>query len=245
MDVKVLLIDSEIAGGNILELSEFDPAADFRRFEAEQILPVHPRLVVAKVPAENVAAVRALEDAGFRFAEFQIMMVYRLRHRYDTSHYPYHWESVTDPATLDQVLKMAASIFTHDRFTTDPMLGETLSARRYQAYIRNSFADPEERVYVMRHDATGQIVSFGTFRYLGPQEIRLLIGGVAAEFRGTGLGTIHDYVGLNTYYDLGIRTIRTAVSGINIPIINLEIAHLGFKVASTRVVLHKAYRTGE
>jgi hypothetical protein len=245
MKARIITVDSEITGANVLEIQDYDPAADFPQFEKEQVLPLRPLLVVGKVRSEDVPAIRKLEDNGFRFAEFQIMMVYHLRRRFDTSHYPYHWEAVTDTATLDQVLNLAATIFTCGRFTTDPQLGPELSGRRYQAYVRNSFSAPDEHVYVMKHDVTGRIVSFGTFRRTGPQEVRLLIGGVAPELKGTGLGTIHDYIGLNTYYDLGVRTVRTAVSGTNIAIINLEIAHLEFKVESTVVVLHKHYGSGK
>jgi len=90
----------------------------------------------------------------------------------------------------------------------------------------------------MRNLETGRIVSFATLRRLGEKEVRLLIGGVDASLKATGLGVIHDYVGLAAYYDMGVRTVHTSVSSLNAPIMNLEIGHLGFKISRTWTVLH-------
>jgi hypothetical protein len=79
---------------------------------------------------------------------------------------------------------------------------------------------------------------------LNVKEVRLLIGGVAPLMKQSGLGVIHDYIGMKTYYEEGIRVLHTKVSGINLPIMNLEIAHLGFKVQATEVVLKKRYGAG-
>jgi hypothetical protein len=107
--------------------------------------------------------------------------------------------------------------------------------------VQKSYEDPDERVYIMKADDTGEAVSFGTLRCLKPTEVRLLIGGVANGLKRSGIGAIHDYVGLKTYFDEGIRVLHTVVSGINYPIINLEIAHFGFKVKCSHVVLKKRY----
>jgi hypothetical protein len=93
----------------------------------------------------------------------------------------------------------------------------------------------------MRSVDGGPILSFATFRWGGGQEARLLVGGVAEAMKGTGLGVIHDQLGLATYWDLGIRTLHTAVSGHNTPILNLEVAYLGFKAVRSWVVLHRHF----
>ena len=234
-------IDTDIIGGPVLEVRDFDPERDLAAFEHEAILPLHPRLTVLKVPAEQIAAIHSAEALGFRYAENQLQLIHRMKQRPDPGQYPYRFEPVRDEAGLGQVLDLAATIFAHDRITTDPLLGHDFAGRRYQAYVRKSFGDPEEEVFLMRNLETGNIVSFATIRRQGPSEARLLIGGVANAYKQTGLGVIHDYVGLAAYYDLGIRTIHTSVSAINTPIMNLEIRHLGFKVVQAWVVLHKHY----
>lgn len=241
MHAELNPIDSEVIGANVVEVYGFSEEEDPAAFEARQILPLEPRYAFLKVPAERIGSIHRLEDLGFRYAEFQITMRHRLKRRIAAGPFPYHFELVKREEDLAVALEMAGSIFTHDRYSTDPALSSDVSGRRYQAYLRKSFAAADESVYVMKNDETGKIVSFGTLRRLGPAEVRLLIGGVAKEYKDSGLGAIHDYVGLQTYYDEGIRLLHTGVSGINYPIVNLEIAHLGFKVEQSYVVLRKHY----
>lgn len=241
MRAELNRIDSDVLGGPVIEIQDFDPTVDFHQFEQASILPLSPRYASLRLPAGEVASIRNLESQGFRFAELQLQLRHRMKRRPEVKGYPYRFEVVTEEAGLDPVLELSANIFVHDRITTDPMLGPGLSGRRYQAYVRKSFADPQEHVFVMRSLESGEVVSFATIRRTGPDEARLLIGGVSNEFKDSGLGVIHDYVGLATYFDMGIRNIHTSVSAINLPIMNLEVGHLGFKVVRSWLVMHKHY----
>jgi hypothetical protein len=242
MRAEANTIDSEAAGCNVIDIHDFDDRMDFASFETAAVLPLAPHLAFCKVPAENVLPIHRLEDLGFRFAELQLSITARMKRRFDTESFRYTFMPVESEEDAAAALALAGSIFTHDRFTTDELLGRAASRRRYESYLRRSLARPDERVYVMKNDATGAVVSFASIRLLGPTEARLLIGGVANEFKKSGLGVIHDYVGWNAYYDQGIRTLRSAVSAANHPIINLEISHLGFRVDGSHLVLRKSYR---
>jgi len=237
-------VDSAILGGAVFEVRDLEDGDDFGPFERDCILPAAPRLAIAKVAASDIAGTRHLEDHGFRFAEFQIELIYRMRTPPEVGSWPYRWEAITDEEGLSQVLALADTIFAHDRYTTDPDIGPKVSGARYQAYVRRSFATDEEFVYAMRAVEGGPVLSFATFRRMGGTEVRLLVGGVAEHLKGSGLGVIHDRLGLATYWNLGIRTLHTAVSGHNIPILTLEVAHLGFKPTRSWVVLHKNYLPG-
>lgn len=234
-------VDSAILGGAVFELRDLGPGDDFGPFERDHLLPSAPRLAIAKVPAADIAGARHLEDHGFRFAEFQIELIHRMKAPPKVEPWPYRWEAVTEEEGLAQVLALADTIFAHDRYTTDPELGPEVSGARYQAYVRRSYATEGEAVYAMRAVEGGPVLSFGTFRRTGETEARLLMGGVAEHMKGSGLGVIHDRLGLATYWNLGIRILHTAVSGHNIPILALEVAHLGFKPVRSWVVLHKYY----
>jgi hypothetical protein len=236
-------IESELFGGPVFELRDLDPADGFQAFEAEHVLPASPRLAIAKVPAGAIGSIRHLEDHGFRFAEFQLDLCHVLRRRPRTRPWPYRWVEVTSEADLEEVLRMAETIFTFDRYTTDQDIPTGISGARYRAYVKRSFEVPDERVYAMRSVDGGRAVSFATFRLTAPDEARVLLGGVASDMQNCGLGVIYDEVGLGTYWDLGVRTLHTAISGVNLPILNLEVAYLGFKAACAWVVLHKHYGT--
>jgi len=228
-------IDSAILGRAVFEVRDLEPGDDLAA-----LAPAGPALAIAKVAAGDIAGIRALEDAGFRFAEFQLELIHRLKARPEVGNWPYRWAPALD-GDLEEVLALAASIFTHDRYSTDPELGPALSGSRYQAYVHRSFATEGEHVYAMRSADGGAILSFATFRWDGGREARLLVGGVAEAMKGTGLGVIHDQLGLATYWDLGIRTLHTAVSGHNTPILNLEVAYLGFKAVRSWLVLHRHF----
>lgn len=240
MHAEVNALDSGAAGATVVDVHEFDAGADFARFESGAIRPLNPAYAFCKVPASGIGAIQQLEDLGFRFAELQIAMTCRVDRRLDTSRFHCHFERVTTEEQLAPAMEMAGTIFAHDRFSTDPLLGPEVSSRRYRALLRRSFESPDDRVYVMKDDATGAPASFASIRVSGT-EARLLIGGVANQYKGTGMGVAHDYVGWNAYYDEGIRRMRTAVSAINIPIMNLEIGHLNFRVTGSSVVVRKSY----
>ncbi len=234
-------IDSEVSGLRIVDVAGFAPGTDPRAFEDDCVLPLRPDCVFCKIPATEIGDIRRFEAAGYGFAEFQLFLSYRLKKRPDISAYPYRYEPVTDERHLEYASGLAAGIFTHDRYSNDPGFPPDLSGRRYQAYLGKSFVAPDERVYVMVNTDTGVPVSFATRLVVNEKKTRLLIGGVDERFKGTGLGVIHDLVGLATYHDEGVRDIETAVSGINYPIMNLEISHLGFRVVEAKVVLRKMF----
>jgi len=241
MRAELNQIDTAAAGVNIVDVQDWSPVQDFAVFEREAILPLQPSVAFCKVPAEATGSIHVLGRHGFHFAEFQFTLRHRIREALDVKSYPFRWERVTTSVDLNAALELAGTIFEHDRFSTDPQFGPAVSGRRYRAYVEKSYRDPDERVYVMKRDGTDKVVSFGTLRQLSAWEVRLLIGGVASDLKQSGMGAIHDYVGLQTYYEEGIRVLHTVVSGVNYSILNLEIAHLGFRVQCSHAVLRKRY----
>jgi hypothetical protein len=234
-------IDSAAAGLNVVEVSGDINGVDLAVFEREVLGPLQPKVAFFPVKAEAVAAINHLESLGFEFAELQLQLMHRLRPVPEAERYPYHFEEAQSEADRARALELAGAIFAHDRFTTDPRFGRQVSGQRYQAYVHQSFQAPDERVFVMKNTKSQEVASFATIRDLGSGNIRLLLGGVANELKNSGVGVIHDYVGLHAYYQLGYRHLSTAVSAINHPIINLEIRHLGFRVTGSRLVLRKWY----
>jgi hypothetical protein len=240
MRVERSLIDSACANFTVAEVADFDATADFTEFERTEIAALQPRVVFCRIPSHQVQAIQRVEDHGYRFAEVSLSLTGRLTGDIDTSRFPYHFERVEAEDALAPALALAGSIFTHDRFSTDPLFGPAVSGARYRAYLRQSFEREDDRVYVMKDDATGEVVSFASIRVEG-RKARLLLGGVSSAFVGTGLGVAHDAIGLSTYYAEGIRQIRTAVSAINYPVMNLEMSHFGFRVVESHTVLRKVY----
>ncbi|BDU74824.1 GNAT family protein [Mesoterricola silvestris] len=236
-------IDSEALGRTVLELREPSIHADFAALEAAYLAQHAPRYCVCKLPIEDLEGIHHLEDQGFRFLELQLKLVGRPRTR-DTSAFPYTFSPVTGEADLAEILEIAQTTFVADRFSVDPLLSATdpgVSGRRYRLYVEKSYREPDERLFKLVSRESGRIVGFNTHRYLGADEVLMFVGGVLPSLKTTGLGAIMDYYLINDLKERGVRKFHTHVSARNYPVMNLEIAGLGFKVLQNFAILRKIY----
>jgi len=235
-------IDSEVLGRPILELSgPYD--ADFARIEHDYVETHRPFYVLYKAPIEEVATIQQLEDHGFRFVETQLRLTFRLRGHFDTSKAPYVFERVTTEDQLREVLAIAGDTFTDDRFLVDPNLSDArkISSARYQAYVRQSFLRPNERVYRLVNPATSRTIAFKTHRIVNPEEALMLLGGVHAEFKGAGVAPMNAYHEFNELIRNGVKRFTTHVSARNYAVINLELGGFQYRHKQTFIVLRKLY----
>jgi hypothetical protein len=235
-------IDSQVLGRAILELSgPYD--ADLARIERDYLEAHQPRYVVYKAPIEDVATIQHLEDHGFRFVETQLRLTFRLRRPFDTGKTPYVFERVTTEDQLREVLDIAAHTFTDDRFLVDPELDDApqISSARYQAYVRQSFVRPDERVYRLVNPALGRTVAFKTHRIVNPEEALLLLGGVHVDYKSAGLAPINAYHEFNELRHTGVKRFTTHVSARNYAVMNLEIGGFQYRIKQTFIVLRKIY----
>ncbi len=235
-------IDSEVLGRAILELSgPYD--ADLARIERDYVAAHQPRYVLYKAPIEDIATIQHLEDHGFRFVETQLRLTFRLRRPFDTGKTPYVFERVTTEDQLREVLEIAGNTFTDDRFLVDPEFpdAQQISSARYQAYVRQSFVRPNERLYRLVNPATGRTVAFKTHRIVSPEEALMLLGGVHADFKGAGMAPINAYHEFNELMKHGVKRFITHVSARNYAVMNLEIGGFQYRIKQTFIVLRKIY----
>jgi hypothetical protein len=168
MEARKNEIDSAVLGRAVLELTAYDPCIDFAAFEQEYAEREHPAYVMCKIPAESVNHIHRLEDHGFRFIEFQIRLRGSLLKTYDVSGYNYSYVPVEGGRDLDDVLEIAGSIFEHDRVRRDPFFARwgdaNIAGERYRRYVLRSMEAPDEFVYKLVDNGTGEIAGFGTHR---------------------------------------------------------------------------------
>ena len=241
MEARKNEIDSNVLGSAVVEILDFTVQHDFADFERSYTAKHHPRYVVCKLPVEDLSGIHALEDAGFRFVEYQIRSELRLRERYATKSLPYVYEPVTSEADLEPVFAIAEDAFTDDRFTVDPEIPSELGGKRYRAYVMKSLIAEDEFVHKLANPDTGETIGFNTCRQLSDTQMLLLIAGVKSEYKSTGLGTVLNYYVFNDFLDRGVNRVRTHQSGRNYPILNVEIGHFNFRVVQTFAVLRKLY----
>jgi hypothetical protein len=248
MSIRVVRneIDSLVLGRAVLEMSDFDISCDLAAVENAYRLEHDPAYVICKVPAEDLESVHALEKHGFHFLEFQLRLTGTVSREYDTSAYPYRYLKVTSEAELQPVLEIVSTMFEHDRFSRDPIFqvagSANASEERYRRYTMKSLASPDECVFRLVSDNTGDTVAFGTHRHVGESEALLLLGGVRKDLRRSGLGLVNDHFALNQLKSEGIRRFCGHISASNYPILNMNVRALGFRVVAGLVVMRKAYR---
>lgn len=236
-------IDSQVLGRAVLELSgPLD--ADLARIESDYVRAHQPLYVMYKAPIEDIATIQRLEDHGFRFVETQLRLTFRLRRHFDTGKTPYVFERVTTEDQLRDVLDIAAHTFTDDRFLVDPQLpdAQQISSARYQAYVRQSFVRPDERLYRLVNPATARTVAFKTHRIVSPEEALMLLGGVHADYKSAGIAPINAYHEFNELMRNGVKHFTTHVSARNYAVINLEVSGFQYRLQKTFIVLRKVYR---
>jgi len=242
MKVDLIEVDSEVLGGNVLAISDFNPAIDFAEFEQGYVKEFNPVYVSCKIPLERISEIQILEAQGFGLIECQIRASVKLRKMHDVSRFSYDFEPVTREEDLTSVLEIAGTTFAHDRFSTDPRLAPGLSGARYRAYVRHSFQSPDEAVFRLVDRATSRVVAFKTHRYVSEREVLFLLGGVHPDYKNLGVGLINEYCEFNMLMQRGVRLGITHISASNYPIFNLEVGNLGFRVLTTFAVMRKIYR---
>ena len=243
MEIVHLDIDTEVFGGNVLQIHGFAPSDDFAAFERTYTEKYHPVYVVCRIRGEDLAAVHFLEGQGFRYVDFAMELLTMIRQK-DVSRYPeYRCAEVLDD-DLEQVLEIAGSTFTHDRVTRDPVLGKALSGERYRRLVLQSRARANEHVLGLYDRATNHVVAFTVFKDEGNGRACGLLSGVRSEYRRTGLGLINEYFWFNELARRGFREASGCIAGANYPIVNMEVRVVGHRFVQSWVVLRKVYGAG-
>ena len=88
MKVERIEIDSKVLGGNVLAISDFDPATEFAEFERRYVEEFRPIYVSCKIPLERISEIQILESQGFGLIEGQIRSLVKLRKMHDISRFP-------------------------------------------------------------------------------------------------------------------------------------------------------------
>lgn len=239
IDISINEIESSLAGFPVAEIISDFSVGDIERLDEILHTRVPVGVVYCKVHARDLLAIHELSRLGFIYVETQLNLFCRLKPTADHLKFPYAFFEVKTFDELHKPIEMAETIFDSDRFSLDPMFGRDFSAKRFREYLLQSFANSNDRIFLMKDCLTNEVVSFSSIRDIGGGGIRLLIGGICRQSQGAGLGVIHDSLAFSEYHRLGYRTAQTTVSAVNYPVINLEIRHFKFRVQSTNLVLRK------
>ncbi len=243
MEIRQNEIDSRVLGRPVLDLIDPVGGDDVVAAERDYSARFRPAYVLCKLKIEDVALIHRFEEAGFRFIETQLRLTFKLKQPFEIADGLYRFEHVEDASALEDVLGIVRETFTDDRWLVDPWFTDarTLSGKRYEAYVRQSFERPDERVYRLVETQSGRTLAMKTHRLIGNGEALMLLGGVHPDYKGAGLAPLTAFHEYNELIRQGTTRITTHVSARNYPILNLEMSALKYRVAQTFVVLRKVY----
>lgn len=235
-----LEIDSDVLGRDVYSLVGAVSVDEFLAAAAAAASEGDIWYIVTKLPADAMAEVHAAESAGFQYVETQLRMTHRLKNEFDVSRYPYDYVRVTSEEEFAEVAYMARTTIEHDRFSRDPIIGSEVSGDRYERYLRNSFESSTDEIWSVRSRKTSQLLTFRSHRVVTDKEVLLLIGGVHPAFKDVGLGVVSSHFCFNALGAAGFRRAVTHISASNLPILNLEVGSLGFRVTDAFLVLRNS-----
>jgi ribosomal protein S18 acetylase RimI-like enzyme len=139
---------------------------------------------------------------------------------------------------LAAAIAIAGSAFTTGRFAVDPRLDPAVNGRRYAAWVASSAA--AERQIVLGARLLGEVVGFFVVEDVAADTVYWHLTAVAPAAQGRGIGRSLWQAMVARHRAAGARSIRTTISGHNLPVINLY-ARLGFRFVGSGQTLHRVW----
>ncbi len=192
------------------------------------------RFLSTRLPANDIAALHAAEDVGFRVIEAYLTYA----RKPDNLSEPDPRVRRARPDDEAAAMDIAARAFRYNRFMADPLIGgdEAISSRR--EWVQNGFRGRADAVYVAEEN--GNVVGFLLLRDKADDGRKIgtidLIA-VSPEHSGKGLGTALVRQAL-THYHGKADVVEVGTQAKNIPAVALYESN-GFRLVRVEFSLHR------
>jgi ribosomal protein S18 acetylase RimI-like enzyme len=179
-----------------------DPAAlaPLTSWAVERAAAGDLRMCSCRIAGDDLAAIHALEDAGFRFVE-QVLHPWR-----STA----GWQALppatrpATPADADALAAIARATFAHDRFHRDHRFARAAADGVYERWVRTWLGAPRPDRFVRVLEHAGSPAAFMLYELErplgagGPTTASIVLNGIDPRLKGRGLGGVlyHDAVDL-------------------------------------------------
>ena len=234
-------IDSKVMNRSVLSITSFDREQDFESFESSYVDEFDPGYVTCKVPLSKMQDALKLQDFGFKFIECQIQSRFLFSDPCSVDDENFTYTLVEGDDDLAKVIEIARSSITEDRYSKDIDIDPALSSLRYELYLRDSFERSTDEIWLLKSKVSGEPIFFRSHRNLDKNQVLLLLGGTSVKYLNLGIGMIAWNFTVNQMIRSNVKGATTHISASNIPVFNLEINHIGFKVRNSFAVLRKLY----
>ncbi len=190
-------------------------------------------LVSCRLPHQFLRESMFLEDRGFRFVE----MVYRPERALDPAECWAHGLQITRAhlADLPELLTIAGSAFSNERFHMDPRLDSAAGDQRYRNWVRSALDHPRQQLYVLRDGA--RTIAFFVVEWQGGGLCYWHLNAIAPDAQGQGYGERCWRAMMDLAREQGCASVASSVIARNNRVVNLY-AKLGFRFMAPSMTFH-------
>jgi ribosomal protein S18 acetylase RimI-like enzyme len=233
-------LDSARFGFGVAKVDDFSSGIDalLDQFRANSV-----KLVLSRVPSDNIPLINELEDRGFRIKDTQLTYRYSLgsglvQPRADSDDFRIRKFEPSDTEALVRVARESFSGYGH--YAADSKLDAVKCAEIYEDWARNTCRDPKVADYIIIAERKGALIGYLSFKVKSAGEEKYAAGGMGAvsnEHRSLGAFSAIVRAGLAWGQKIGLAWEEHNVIAANLPV-NHAFIRCGFKPSHSVVTLH-------
>lgn len=245
MKIKKLEIESKILKRKVYQIEIISSNGFLAENEANLISKYNPYYIQCQIDASDLGKIHALEEAGFRFAEFRFkkLLDNNSFHRInDLTFFPYILKFIVDESEFRKAKTLVKESKSDDRFSSDPKIPKKISQQRLQAYLKKSFENfPEEFICGLYNKNTNELLAIKTGKINNQQEVTFAHTALNQKIDVEKFTYMIDALLISHFMEKGLEFFYTITSGFNLMEMDLHISDLKYKITSATVIVRKIY----
>lgn len=242
LDIRDYLspLDRARFGFEVAKVDDFSSGIDplLEQFRANSV-----KLVISRVPSDDIGLLNELEDRGFRIKDTQLTYRYTLGKGSALA----FGESIDfrvrkfEPRDTDALVRVAQESFSgYGHYAADPRLDPVKCAEIYEDWARNTCRDQKVADHIVVAEAAGVLIGYLSFKIKSAGDEKYAAGGMGAvsnEHRSLGVFSAIVRAGLKWGEEIGLAWEEHNVIAANLPV-NHAFIRCGFRPSHSMVTLH-------
>lgn len=244
MDIVLKNIESELFGGNVVQLENWDSIEEIVNHESELVTQFNPMYVYCAVDSSDIHSIQFLESHGYQFSEFRFRSWLSLTGSTESPNksYPYEVRLLGDTGDLYICKEIVQTSAPDDRFFNDPCLNREAALHRVKMNLEKSFVGwPNEFILGLYNVQTGKMIGFRSGAFDSEKEVTFYLYGIRTGFDHVKYSELLDNLSIQFLMKRGVRIIHAISSGLNVDELNRLIKHHSFKIERTEVFMRKLF----
>ena len=242
LDIRDFLspLDRARFGFEVAKVDDFSSGIDplLEQFRVNSV-----KLVISRVPSDDIGLLNELEDRGFRIKDTQLTYRYTLGKGSALAFGESKDFRVRkfEPRDTDALVRVAQESFSgYGHYAADPRLDPVKCAEIYEDWARNTCRDPKVADHIVVAEAAGVLIGYLSFKIKSAGDKKYAAGGMGAvsnEHRSLGVFSAIIRAGLKWGEEIGLAWEEHNVIAANLPV-NHAFIRCGFRPSHSMVTLH-------